>query len=103
MYYLIYRTNILMDSNKLKLRLDDISTVNPALSCYHRDDPAPVLALRDEPDLLSWLENTGRLIAEKEGDSQEISTIEEEELSALMGEKEDYKIEEDSSEDDWED
>ena len=92
-----------MDSNKLKLRLDVISEVNPALTCYHRDDPAPVLPLREEPDLLSWLENTGRLVAEKDGDSQEISTIEEEELSALMGEKEDYKTEEDSSEDDWED
>jgi len=103
MYYLIYRTQSLMDSNKLKLRLDDISEVNPALTCYHRDDPAPVLPLRDEPDLLSWLEDTGRLVAEKDGDSQEISTIEEEELSALMGEKEDYKTEEDSSEDDWED
>jgi len=54
-----------MDSNKLKLRLDNISEVNPALTCYHRDDPAPVLPLRDEPDLLSWLENTGRLVAEK--------------------------------------
>ena len=63
-----------MDSNKLKLRLDDISEVNPALTCYHRDDPAPVLPLREEPDLLSWLENTGRLVAEKDGDSQEIST-----------------------------
>ena len=104
MYYLIYRSLPLMDSNKLKLRLDDISEVNPALTCYHRDDPAPVLPLRDEPDLLSWLENTGRLVAEKDGDSQEISTIEEEELSALMGEKEDYKTEEDPSlEDDWED
>ena len=38
-----------MDSNKLKLRLDDISEVNPALTCYHRDDPAPVLPLREEP------------------------------------------------------
>ena len=104
MYYLICRTFSLMDSNKLKLRLDDISEVNPALTCYLRDDPAPVLQLRDEPDLLSWLENTGRLVTEKDGDSQEISTIEEEELSALMGEKEDYKTEEDPSlEDDWED
>jgi len=104
MYYLIYRTLSIMDSNKLKLRLDDISEVNPALTCYHRDDPAPVLPLREEPDLLSWLENTGRLVAEKDGDSQEISTIEEEELSALMGEKEDYKTEEDPAlEDDWED
>jgi len=103
MYYLICRPTILMDSNKLKIRLNNISEVNPALTCYHRDDPAPVLPLRDEPDLLSWLESTGRLVSEKEGDSQEISTIEEEELSALMGEKEDYKTEEDSSEDDWED
>ena len=92
-----------MDTNTLKIRLNDISAVNPALTCYHRDDPAPVLPLRDEPDLLSWLENTGRLVTENEGDSQEISTIEEEELSALMGEKEDYKIEEDTVEDDWED
>ena len=92
-----------MDSNKLKIRLDDISEVNPALTCYLRDDPAPVLPLREEPDLLSWLENSGRLVAENEGESQEISTIEEEELSALMGEKEDYKTEEGLSDDDWED
>ena len=100
----ICRASTLMDTNKLKLRLEDISEVNPALTCYHRDDPAPDLPLRDEPDLLSWLENTGRLVTEKDGDSQEISTIEEEELSALMGEKEDYKVEEDPSlEDDCED
>ena len=92
-----------MDLNKLKNRLDDISDVNPALTCYLRNEPAPVLPLREEPDLLSWLENSGRLVAENEGDSQEISTIEEEELSALMGEKEDYKTEEDLSDDDWED
>ena len=92
-----------MDSNKLQIRLKEIGKVNPALTCYHREDPAPVLPLREEPDLLSWLEDTGRLVSENEGDSQEISTIEEEELSALMGEKEDYKTEEDSSEDDWED
>jgi len=91
-----------MDPDKLKLRLDEISEINPALTCYRRDDPAPVLPLREEPDLLSWLENTGRLVAENEGDSQEISTIEEEELSALMGEKEDYKADEDQSDDDWE-
>ncbi len=92
-----------MDSSKLKIRLDNISEVNPALTCYHRDEPAPVLPLRDEPDLLSWLENTGRLVTEKDSDSQEFSTIEEEELSALMGEKEDYKEEDPSVEDDWED
>ena len=91
-----------MDPDKLKLRLEEIAEVNPALTCYRRDDPAPVLPLREEPDLLSWLENTGRLVAENEGDSQGISTIEEEELSALMGEKEDYKTDEDPSDDDWE-
>ena len=93
----------MMDSNKLQIRLNEIAEVNPALTCYPREDPSPVLPLREEPDLLSWLEDTGRLVTEKEGDPQEISTIEEEELSALMGEKDDYKIEEDSSEDDWED
>ncbi len=92
-----------MNQNKLKIRLDEIADINPALTCYNRDEPAPVLPLREEPDLLSWLENTGRLVTENVGDSQEISTIEEEELSALMGEKEDYKTEEDSSDDDWED
>ena len=92
-----------MDSNKLQIRLNEIAEVNPALTCYHSQDPAPVLPLREEPDFLSWLEETGRLVTENEGDSQEISTIEEEELSALMGEKEDYKTEEDASEDDWED
>ena len=92
-----------MDSNNLQLRLNEIAEVNPALTCYPREDPSPVLPLREEPDLLSWLEDTGRLVTEKDGESQEISTIEEEELSALMGEKEDYKTEEDPSEDDWED
>tara|TARA_Y100001978_G_scaffold62198_1_gene55890 strand:- start:361 stop:639 length:279 start_codon:yes stop_codon:yes gene_type:complete len=92
-----------MDSGKLQKRLNEIAEINPALTCYSRDDAAPVLPLREEPDLLSWLENTGRLVTEDQGESQEISTIEEEELSALMGEKEDYKVEDDIIDDDWED
>tara|TARA_B100001287_G_C22220803_1_gene316858 strand:+ start:37 stop:315 length:279 start_codon:yes stop_codon:yes gene_type:complete len=92
-----------MDSGKLQKKLNEIAEINPALTCYSRDDAAPVLPLREEPDLLSWLENTGRLVTEEQGESQEISTIEEEELSALMGEKEDYKGEDDIIEDDWED
>ena len=92
-----------MDSGKLQRRLNEIAEINPALTCYSRDDAAPVLPLREEPDLLSWLENTGRLVAEEQGESQEISTIEEEELSALMGEKEDYKGDDDIIDDDWED
>ena len=91
-----------MDSGKLQKRLNEIAEINPALTCYSRDDAAPVLPLREEPDLLSWLENTGRLVAEEQGESQEISTIEEEELSALMGEKEDYKVDDDIIDDDWE-
>ena len=91
-----------MDSGKLRVRLNEIAEINPALTCYSRDDAAPVLPLREEPDLLSWLENTGRLVAEEQGESQEISTIEEEELSALMGEKEDYKGDDDIIDDDWE-
>ena len=102
MYYVIKRDNIQMDSGKLQKRLNEIAEINPALTCYSRDDAAPVLPLREEPDLLSWLENTGRLVAEEQGESQEISTIEEEELSALMGEKEDYKSEDDIIDDDWE-
>ena len=92
-----------MDSGKLQKRLNEIAEINPALTCYSRNDAAPVLPLREEPDLLSWLENTGRLVTEEQGESQEISTIEEEELSALMGEKEDYKGEDDIVDDDWED
>ena len=87
-----------------KIDLSALDDINPALTRYGRNDPAPVLPLREEPDLLSWLEATGRLVADEESADQEISTIEEEELSALMGEKEDYKTDEDeSSDDDWED
>ena len=92
-----------MDSGKLQKRLNEIAEINPALTCYRRDDAAPVLPLREEPDLLSWLENTGRLVSEEQGESQAISTIDEAELSALMGEKEDYKGEDDVLDDDWED
>ena len=102
MYYLIIRVINPMSSDKLQLRLNEIAEINPALTCYRRNDAAPVLPLREEPDLLSWLEDSGRLVTEESGESQEISTIEEEELSALMGEKEDYKGEDDLIEDDWE-
>ncbi len=84
--------------------MSTLDTINPALTRYGRKEPAPVLPLREEPDLLSWLETSGRLIADESSALQEISTVEEEELSALMGEKEDYKSEEeDISEDEWED
>ena len=102
MYYLNIRALNTMTSDKLQIRLNEIAEINPALTCYRRDEAAPVLPLREEPDLLSWLEDSGRLVTEESGESQEISTIEEEELSALMGEKEDYKGDDDLIEDDWE-
>ncbi len=86
-----------------KINLSNLDGINPALSRYGREEPAPVLPLREEPDLLSWLEASGRLVSDEDSNDQEISTVEEEELSALMGEKEDYKVEEEISDDEWED
>ena len=83
--------------------MSSLDTINPALTRYGKEEPAPVLPLREEPDLLSWLETSGRLIADESSSLQEISTVEEEELSALMGEKEDYKTDEEAPEDEWED
>lgn len=80
-----------------------LDTINPSLTRYGRDEMAPVLPLRDEPDLLSWLESSGRLVADEESAGTEVSTVEEEELSALMGEKEDYNQADDQAEEDWED
>ena len=40
--------------------------INPSLTRYGRSEPAPVLPLREEPDLLSWLETSGRLVADEE-------------------------------------
>ncbi len=85
-----------------KVNLSALDGINPALSRYGRKEAAPILPLREEPDLLSWLEASGRLVADDDEASQEISTVEEEELSALMGEKEDYKAEDDQAEEDWE-
>ena len=87
-----------------KINLSDLDGINPALTRYRREENAPVLPLREEPDLLSWLETSGRLVSDEDSNDQEISTVEEEELSALMGEKEDYKAEEEEQTDDeWED
>ena len=86
-----------------KVNLSALDGINPALTRYGRKEPAPVLPLREEPDLLSWLEASGRLVADEDSNSPEVSTVEEEELSALMGEKEDYKSDDDQTEENWED
>jgi len=86
-----------------KVDLSSLDGINPALTRYGRKEAAPILPLREEPDLLSWLEASGRLIADEDSASQEVSTVEEEELSALMGEKEDYKADDEQSEENWED
>ena len=85
-----------------KVNLSALDGINPALTRYGRKEPAPVLPLREEPDLLSWLEASGRLVGDEESESQEINTVEEEELSALMGEKEDFKSDDEQSEEAWE-
>jgi len=86
-----------------KINLSGLDGINPALTRYGIQEPAPVLPLREEPDLLSWLETSGRLVSDEDSNDQEISTVEEEELSALMGEKEDYKSEEEPTDEEWED
>ncbi|MAV12637.1 MAG: hypothetical protein CL861_04155 [Cyanobium sp. MED843] len=85
------------------LKMSALDSINPSLTRYGRRDPAPVLPLREEPDLLSWLEASGRLVADEESSSPEVSTVEEEELSALMGEKEDYNNADEQNEEQWED
>lgn len=85
-----------------EINLSALDGINPALTRYRRTDPAPVLPLREEPDLLSWLEASGRVVADEESTSPEVSTVEEEELSALMGEKEDYKADDEQKEENWE-
>ena len=83
--------------------LSALDNINPALTRYGRKEPAPVLPLREEPDLLSWLETSGRLVEDEESSTAEVSTVEEEELSALMGEKEDYNSADEQTEENWED
>ncbi|MCH9713746.1 MAG: DUF3134 domain-containing protein [Cyanobacteria bacterium] len=80
-----------------------LDSVNPSLTRYDRQEPAPVLPLRDEPDLLSWLESSGRLVADEENAATDVSTVEEEELSALMGEKEDFNPADEQQDENWED
>jgi len=43
------------------------------------------------------------LVADEETAGTDVSTVEEEELSALMGEKEDYNQPDEQAEEDWED
>ena len=37
--------------------MSSLDSFNPSLTRYRRSDPAPVLPLRDEPDLLTWLDH----------------------------------------------
>jgi len=90
-------------SSNLSTSLSQLEGINPSLTRYGRSEPAPVLPLREEPDLLSWLETSGRLVVDAETATSDVSTVEEEELSALMGEKEDYKADDEQNEENWED
>ena len=90
-------------SSNLSTSLSQLDGINPSLTRYGRSEPAPVLPLREEPDLLSRLETSGRLVVDEEAATSDVSTVEEEELSALMGEKEDYKADDEQNEENWED
>ena len=83
--------------------MSTLDSFNPWLTRYDCNDPAPVLPLREEPDLLSWLETSGRLVADEEDAANDQATVEEEELSALMGDKEDYSKDDENQEENWED
>ena len=90
-------------SSNLSTSLSQLDGINPSLTRYGRSEPAPVLPLREEPDLLSWLETSCRLVVDEEAATSDVRTAEEEELSALMGEKEDYKDDDEQNEENWED
>ena len=83
--------------------LSALDNINAALTRYGRKEPAPVVPLREARDLLSWLATSGRLVEDEESSSPEVSTVEEEELSALMGEKEEYNAADEQTEENWED
>ena len=101
---LVNRQYFLTMSALDNVNLSALDDINRALTRYRRNELAPILPLREEPDLLTWLEASGRLVADEDANDQEVSTIEEEELSALMGEKEDFKTDEDeTSDEEWED
>tara|TARA_B100002052_G_C15860253_1_gene589704 strand:- start:2 stop:289 length:288 start_codon:yes stop_codon:yes gene_type:complete len=93
----------IVHAGKNERMLSTLDSFNPSLTRYNRSDNAPVLPLRDEPDLLSWLESSGRLVADEETGNTDLATVEEEELSALMGEKEDYSQQDENQEENWED
>lgn len=93
----------IVHAGKSERMLSKLDSFNPSLTRYNRSDNAPVLPLRDEPDLLSWLESSGRLVADEETGNTDLATVEEEELSALMGEKEDYSQQDENQEENWED
>ena len=72
-----------------------LDSVNPALTRYGRKEPAPVLPLREEPDLLSWLETSGRLVEDEESSSPEVSN--KESSGIPYGSESDSTMGEDSS------
>ena len=60
-----------------------LDSINPALTRYGRKEPAPVLPLREEPDLLSWLETSGRLVEDEESSSSDVRILSVQKLKKL--------------------
>lgn len=67
---------------------------NPALRQVSRNQPAPVIPVQQNASILSWLENSGRLLARESTDVDFGDN--EEEINALMaGEDNSYDAEDD--------
>ena len=64
-------------STNLSELAPQLDGINPSLTRYGRSEPAPVLPLREEPDLLSWLETSGRLVADEETAAADEATEED--------------------------
>lgn len=75
---------------------------NPSLRESPRSERAPVLPQRQQPSILSWLEQSGRLLSRESSDFDYFE--EEEEINELMaGDDNSFDIDDDDDELDLED
>lgn len=71
---------------------------NPALRQVARNQPAVVIPVQQNASILSWLENSGRLLARESTDVDFGDN--EEEINALMaGEDNSYEVDDDDDDD----
>ena len=83
--------------------MSTLDSFNPSLTRYVRNVLSLVMPLGDVPVLLSWRVTSCRLVCDDDRAANDQATVEEEELSALMGDKEDYSKDDENQEENWED